>query len=65
MKELVDGVAACTFLAMARLDCINVEGVPATRVAPSDMLPAVAQSACGIERWAGDIRSAEMAGRHP
>lgn len=36
--------------------------MPATPVDPSDMLPAVAQGAIGIERRAGDPRMAEMLG---
>ncbi|MEM8972036.1 MAG: hydroxymethylbilane synthase [Pseudomonadota bacterium] len=60
MKKLADGVAACTFLAMAGLNRLTIEGVPATPIAPEEMLPAVAQGAIGIEHRADDTRAAEM-----
>jgi hydroxymethylbilane synthase len=60
LKKLGDGVAACTFLAMAGLNRLAVEDVPATPVDVSDMLPAVAQGAIGIERRENDSRMADM-----
>ena len=62
LKKLEDGVAECTFLASAGLNRLGRSDVPATPVDPSDMLPAVAQGAIGIERRAGDPRMAEMLG---
>ncbi len=60
LKKLSDGVAECTFLAMAGLNRLDIEGVPATPIDANDMLPAVAQGAIGIERRADDSRVAEM-----
>ena len=39
-----------------------MEEVPATPVEPSEMLPAIAQGAIGVERRAADGRAAEMLG---
>lgn len=60
LKKLSDGVADCTFLAAAGLNRLNMEDVPATPIAPDDMLPAVAQGAIGIERRLDDSNTAEM-----
>lgn len=60
LKKLANGVAECTFLAMAGLNRLNMTDVPATGISTDDMLPAVAQGAIGIERRAGDSRTAEM-----
>lgn len=60
LRKLDDGVADCTFLAMAGLNRLAASGVPANPVSPDDMLPAVAQGAIGIERRADDSRMAEM-----
>ena len=60
LKKLGDGVADCTFLAMAGLNRLNMDDVPATAIDVSDMLPAVAQGAIGIERRASDTRVADM-----
>lgn len=60
LKKLADGVAECTFLAMAGLNRLNMSEVPATGISADDMLPAVAQGAIGIERRADDSRTAEM-----
>ena len=60
LKKLGDGVAECTFLAMAGLNRLNMEDVPATAINADDMLPAVAQGAIGIERRSDDSRVAEM-----
>ncbi len=60
LKKLADGVAACTFLAMAGLNRLAMADVPATPIAETDMLPAVAQGAIGIERRDDDTRVADM-----
>ncbi|MHA6263098.1 hydroxymethylbilane synthase [Arenibacterium sp. CAU 1754] len=60
LKKLADGVAECTFLAMAGLNRLSMTMVPATPISPDDMLPAVAQGAIGIERRADDTRVADM-----
>ena len=60
LKKLEAGVAACTFLAMAGLNRLGMEDVPATPIDVADMLPAVAQGAIGIERRADDARVADM-----
>ncbi|MFD3191479.1 hydroxymethylbilane synthase [Sedimentitalea sp. HM32M-2] len=60
LKKLSQGVAECTFLAMAGLNRLGRSDVPATPIAVTDMLPAVAQGAIGIERRSFDIRTAEM-----
>ncbi len=60
LKKLEDGVAACTFLAMAGLNRLGMTHVAKGGIAPEDMLPAVAQGAIGIERRADDARAAEM-----
>ncbi|SHF05352.1 hydroxymethylbilane synthase [Ruegeria intermedia] len=60
LKKLADGVAECTFLAMAGLRRLNMQGVPATAISPDDMLPAIAQGTIGIERRADDQRAAAM-----
>ncbi|GGG73814.1 porphobilinogen deaminase [Salipiger pallidus] len=61
LKKLQDGVAAATFLAMAGLRRMNMDGtIPMTAIDPNDMLPAVAQGAIGIERRMDDDRTAQM-----
>lgn len=60
LKKLDDGVAACTFLAMAGLKRLDREDVARSALDPSEMLPAIAQGAIGIERRADDSRAAEM-----
>jgi hydroxymethylbilane synthase len=60
LRKLADGVATCTFLAMAGLNRLGMANVPATPVDVTDMLPAVAQGAIGIERRETDTRVAEM-----
>lgn len=60
LKKLDAGVATCTFLAMAGLNRLAMDGVPATSIATDEMLPAVAQGAIGIERREDDTRVAEM-----
>ncbi len=60
LKKLEDKVAEATFLAMAGLNRLRVEGVPAHAIAVEDMLPAIAQGAIGIERRGADYRVAEL-----
>lgn len=60
LQKLADGVADCTFLASAGLSRLNMTDVPATPIEPSDMLPAIAQGAIGIERRIDDTNTAQM-----
>jgi len=60
LKKLHEGVAECTFLAMAGLNRLAMADVPATAIETTDMLPAVAQGAIGIERRGNDSRTAAM-----
>jgi hydroxymethylbilane synthase len=60
LKKLGDGVADCTFLAMAGLNCLGMNDVASSAIQPEEMLPAVAQGAIGIERRANDSRTADM-----
>ncbi len=60
LKKLAEGVADCTFLAMAGLRRLKMEEIPATAISTDEMLPAIAQGAIGIERRQDDFRSAEM-----
>ncbi len=61
LSKLGEGVADATFLAMAGLTRLGMIGdVPATPIEVTDMLPAVAQGAIGIERREGDARVAGM-----
>ena len=60
LKKLEDGVAGCTFLAMAGLNRLGQSDVAKGAIDPEDMLPAVAQGAIGIERRMDDIRVADM-----
>jgi hydroxymethylbilane synthase len=60
LKKLADGVADCTFLAMAGIRRLGMEDVPATAISTDDMLPAIAQGAIGIERRETDSRAAEL-----
>ncbi|MCO4776572.1 hydroxymethylbilane synthase [Lentibacter algarum] len=61
LKKLEEGVADATFLAMAGLTRLGMIGqVPATPVEVTDMLPAVAQGAIGIERRGDDSPVADM-----
>ena len=60
LRKLEEGVAACTFLAMAGLHRLGRSDVPATPIAPSEMLPAVAQGAIGVERRTEDGRVAAL-----
>jgi hydroxymethylbilane synthase len=60
LKKLDDGVAACTFLAMAGLKRLDRADVATAAIQPEVMLPAVAQGAIGIERRMDDSRTADM-----
>ena len=60
LRKLEDGVAACTFLAMAGLNRLGMTQVATSTIDTEEMLPAVAQGAIGIERRADDTRAAEM-----
>ena len=60
LKKLEDGVAACTFLAMAGLNRLNLSHLAASAIEPDEMLPAVAQGTIGIERRADDTRAGDM-----
>ena len=60
LRKLEDGVAACTFLAMAGLNRLGRADVARSAIDPDDMLPAIAQGAIGIERRADDSRAAAM-----
>jgi hydroxymethylbilane synthase len=56
MKKLEDGVAVATFLAMAGLNRLGMTAVARGPVEVTEMLPAVAQGAIGIERRLSDTR---------
>ena len=60
LKKLADGVAECTFLAVAGLTRLGMQHFPATPIDDTLMLPAVAQGAIGIERRAGDLDTEAM-----
>ena len=60
LKKLADGVADCTFLAMAGLRRLGMDEVATATIEPDDMLPAVAQGAIGIERRGDDASTAAM-----
>ncbi|MFD1156626.1 hydroxymethylbilane synthase [Roseovarius aestuarii] len=60
LRKLDDGVADCTFLAMAGLNRLDRSDVATAAIDPDVMLPAVAQGAIGIERRADDTRAADM-----
>jgi hydroxymethylbilane synthase len=60
LRKLDDGVAACTFLAMAGLNRLDRADIATAAMHPDIMLPAIAQGAIGIERRADDHRAAEM-----
>jgi len=60
LKKLEDGVAAATFLAVAGLRRLKMEGRIAALIPTEQMLPAVAQAAIGIETRADDARIARL-----
>jgi len=60
LKKLEEGVADCTFLAMAGLNRLGMEEVANAPISLNEMLPAVAQGAIGIERRDGDEKVREL-----
>lgn len=60
LKKLEDGVADCTFLAMAGLNRLDMAHVAQSAINADEMLPAVAQGAIGIERRSDDARTKQM-----
>ncbi len=60
MKKLEDGVAQATFLAMAGLNRLGLAHMARGAIEVSEMLPAVAQGAIGIERRISDARAEAM-----
>jgi hydroxymethylbilane synthase len=60
MRKLADGVASATFLAMAGLNRLGMASVAQSAIDPTEMLPAVAQGAIGVERRADDNRTADL-----
>ena len=60
LKKLADGVADCTFLAMAGLNRLGMSNIATMAIEPSLMLPAVAQGAIGIERRESDKVAAKF-----
>ena len=60
LKKLAEGVASCTFLAMAGLNRLNMAHIATLAIEPEDMLPAVAQGAIGIERRSNDSVTAAL-----
>ncbi len=60
LKKLSNGVADCTFLAMAGLNRLGMSHVAASAISAEDMLPAVAQGAIGIERRLSDFDTADL-----
>lgn len=59
LKKLEDGVAVATFLAMAGLNRLGM-AQHAKPIAVTEMLPAVAQGAIGVERRLADPRAEAM-----
>ncbi|MGV6839522.1 MAG: hydroxymethylbilane synthase [Planktomarina sp.] len=60
LKKLEDGVADCTFLAMAGLNRLGLSDIAKGAIDTDDMLPAVAQGAIGIERRMDDAGVAAL-----
>jgi hydroxymethylbilane synthase len=60
LKKLAEGVAECTFLAMAGLNRLGMAQVARGPIEAEEMLPAIAQGAIGIERRQGDSRVAAL-----
>ncbi len=60
LRKLEEGVAACTFLAMAGLNRLGMAHVAVAAIAPEEMLPAIAQGAIGVERRADDARAGAL-----
>ena len=60
LKKLNDGIASCTFLAMAGLNRLGLADVAQSAINPSEMLPAIAQGAIGIEWREADKKTADI-----
>ena len=60
LKKLQEGVADATFLAVAGLKRLGLEDRITSPIPITQMLPAVAQGAIGLEIRAGDERAADM-----
>ena len=60
LKKLSDGIASCTFLAMAGLNRLGLADVAQSAINPSEMLPAIAQGAIGIEWREADKKTADI-----
>jgi len=60
LRKLDDGVAVATFLAMAGLNRMNMADIATAPIDTTEMLPAVAQGAIGIERRADDMNAVAM-----
>ena len=60
LAKLADGVASATFLAVAGLKRLGLAHHITAAIEPSEMLPACAQGAVGIEIRADDDRSAHL-----
>ena len=60
LRKLEEGVADCTFLAMAGLNRLGMAHVARGPITPEEMLPAVAQGCIGIERRGDDTATAEL-----
>lgn len=60
LRKLDDGVATCTFLAMAGLNRLGLEDIDVSPINSEDMLPAVAQGVIGIEQREGDTPVSEL-----
>jgi hydroxymethylbilane synthase len=65
MRKLEEGVAVATFLAMAGLNRLGMAHMARGAIEVTEMLPAVAQGAIGVERRVSDDRAeAMLAGIH-
>ncbi len=60
LRKLEEGVATCTFLAMAGLVRLGMEEVANSAISVNQMLPAIAQGAIGIERRHKDSSVKEL-----
>lgn len=60
MQKLTDGVAQATFLAMAGLNRLGMAHLARGPIEVTEMLPAVAQGAIGVERRLDDPRAEMM-----
>jgi hydroxymethylbilane synthase len=60
LQKLKDGVATCTFLAMAGLNRLGLKEVAQGAINPNEMLPAIAQGAIGIEWRQEDKKITEL-----